>query len=70
WGISVTGIAGPGGGSAQKPVGLVYVGLATAGKALTKKYLFGEALTRAQIRQRSALSALDWLRTELLGKND
>ncbi len=67
WGISITGIAGPSGDSQYKPVGLVYIGLSTAEKTCTKKYLFGQSLTREQIRQRSALSALDWLRTELLG---
>lgn len=64
-GLSVTGIAGPGGGSATKPVGLVYVGL-DAGKAgrETKKFRFhGD---RATIKIRSSQGALDLLRRWLL----
>ncbi len=68
WGISITGIAGPGGGSEEKPVGLVYIGLASAAGTHIQKHVFGDTLTRAQIRQRSALSALNWLRTQLLGQ--
>jgi nicotinamide-nucleotide amidase len=64
-GLSVTGIAGPGGGTATKPVGLVYVGL-DAGKAgrETKEFRFhGD---RATIKTRSSQAALDLLRRWLL----
>ena len=62
WGISITGIAGPDGGSQEKPVGLVYVGLASVAGTHTEKHIFRTSLTREQIRQRSALSALNGLR--------
>ena len=66
WGISITGIAGPGGGSTEKPVGLVYIGLASDAGTLAQKHLFGTDLSRGQIRQRSALSALNHLRLQLI----
>lgn len=59
-GLSVTGIAGPGGGTKDKPVGLVYVGLATSKKSFTKEFRFhGE---RETIKLRSSQGALDVLR--------
>ncbi|MGB7084944.1 MAG: competence/damage-inducible protein A [Phormidesmis sp.] len=66
WGISITGIAGPDGGSAEKPVGLVYIGLSSAAGTRAEKYLFGAERPRQRIRQRSVLSALNLLRIELL----
>lgn len=66
-GLSVTGIAGPGGATATKPVGLVYVGLnAESGQSITKEYRFhGD---RTIIKQRSSQAALDLLRRWLLTK--
>ncbi|HCL57658.1 MAG TPA: competence/damage-inducible protein A [Spirochaetia bacterium] len=61
--IAVSGIAGPGGGSEEKPVGLVYLGLSFFGKIKVKELrLWGD---RNHIRNRAALCALDWLRREL-----
>lgn len=65
-GISITGVAGPGGGSPKKPVGLVYIGLSSAAGTSTQKHLFGEDLSRDRVRQRSALSALNHLRLQLI----
>lgn len=63
-GISTTGIAGPDGGTDEKPVGLVYIGLCINGEVKSKALnLFGN---REAVRRRAVLSALDWLRRELL----
>ncbi len=68
FGISVTGIAGPNGGSAEKPVGLVFVGYAdeTQTKSL-KMILPGD---RYLIRWRSSQAALDFLRRKMLKKSN
>jgi PncC family amidohydrolase len=57
WALSVTGIAGPGGGTAEKPVGLVYIGLAgPADFLLVERYQWeGD---RESIKQQSATAAL------------
>lgn len=62
--IVTTGIAGPGGGTEEKPVGLVYVGLSINGELKVKKFNFqGD---RDKVRVRATMNALDWLRRELL----
>ena len=64
--ISVTGVAGPGGGSEEKPVGLVYFGIADANGVEHRKFIFpGD---RYLIRWRSSQAALDLLRRKLLQK--
>ena len=63
FGIGITGIAGPTGGSAEKPVGLVFIGLADDKGVEVHKHIFpGE---RQAIRQRACLSALNYLRLKL-----
>ena len=57
--VSVTGIAGPGGGSADKPVGLVWFGLADARGVRTEKALF--AGDRARVREQAVVHALGML---------
>ncbi|MEM8827963.1 MAG: competence/damage-inducible protein A [Cyanobacteria bacterium P01_G01_bin.19] len=67
WGIGITGIAGPDGGTKTKPVGLVYIGLASPdGEAISQEYRFGERRGRELIRHLSSCSALDLLRRKLL----
>jgi nicotinamide-nucleotide amidase len=67
WGLSITGIAGPGGGSDTKAVGLVYIGLAGPQEEVTSfKYQFGTMRDRSLIRHLSACTALDLLRRQLL----
>jgi nicotinamide-nucleotide amidase len=63
WGLSVTGIAGPGGGSEANPVGTVIVAVAGPGRCRTHRYRFlGD---RERVRAWAAQGALDLLRREL-----
>lgn len=63
-GLSTTGIAGPGGGTAEKPVGLVYIGLYINGKTKVKK--LNLAGSREKIRVKATKEALNFLRLALL----
>ncbi|MDF2672082.1 MAG: cinA [Clostridiales bacterium] len=63
-GISTTGIAGPGGGTHKKPVGLVYIGLCIKGRVMTQELrLDGD---RQGIRISATIKLLNWLREELV----
>jgi nicotinamide-nucleotide amidase len=55
--VAVTGIAGPGGGTGEKPVGLVHIAAKYGRKTCHEMYLFG-ALTREEIRIKTVLAAL------------
>jgi nicotinamide-nucleotide amidase len=62
-GLSTTGIAGPGGGTSTKPVGLVYVGLAHRGGCLVSEKVFKGS--REIVKLRAAVRALDLVRKHL-----
>jgi nicotinamide-nucleotide amidase len=60
--VSITGIAGPGGGSKQKPVGLVFFAAASRdGRRIARKRLYGD-IGRRRVRLRSVIEALALLR--------
>ena len=61
--ISASGIAGPGGGTAEKPVGTVWIAIATPEKVISEKFLFGT--NRERNIQKTANAALNMLRKEL-----
>jgi len=63
-GLSTTGIAGPGGGSNEKPVGLVWIGYADAKSVFSRKFLFGEG--RIRVKERASQAALDLIRRKIL----
>lgn len=65
WALSVTGIAGPGGGSPEKPVGLVWFGLAGPDGRVRSKKMMGPR-GRSAVRELAAVTALDWLRRAIL----
>ena len=64
-GLSVTGIAGPGGGSAEKPVGTVCIGLASGESLWSRRYVLGDA-GRERVKTWSAQIALNRVRLHLL----
>ena len=63
--LSVTGIAGPGGGTQSKPVGLVYISVAGRSGTSTKQFRFPSWLGRTGVRERAAMAAIDLLRRRL-----
>ena len=64
YGLSVTGIAGPTGGTPQKPVGLVFIGFAHENDSFAQRFLFGE--NRKSNRERAAQAALNLVRLFLI----
>ena len=63
--LAVTGIAGPGGGTDEKPVGLVYVALAVEGhETVAREFRFGD-LGRDKVREKTIAAALEMLEAGL-----
>jgi nicotinamide-nucleotide amidase len=65
-GVSTTGIAGPDGGTADKPVGTVWIAVADADGTVAERFVF--PFDRARNRQVTSQVALDWIRRSLLGE--
>lgn len=70
-GVSTTGIAGPSGGTEDKPVGLVYIGISTKERTYAKKFMFGSKTgdEREHIRKLACINALTLAVKELGRKN-
>jgi nicotinamide-nucleotide amidase len=64
--LSTSGIAGPSGGSADKPVGLVYIALADSNGCRARRFDFGQHISRASVRERACSTALNLLRRRLM----
>ena len=63
--LAVSGIAGPDGGTPEKPVGTVYIGMSDRNFSFSRRYAFSGA--RDQVKLNSAMMALDWVRRRLRG---
>lgn len=66
--ISTSGIAGPEGGTIEKPVGTVWIGIATKDKVCSKKFNFGHS--RNNNIESTVIYALNFLRRIILGIDD
>ena len=62
-GLSITGIAGPDGGSKEKPIGLTYIGLSTKNETKVQKFQFGSM--RKSNKSRASQAALNLMRLEI-----
>ena len=69
WAIAISGIAGPGGSSVQKPVGLVHLGIAGPDGCVASAERFGDRRGRAAVQQLAVIRSLDRLRLRLLSES-
>ena len=69
WGLAVSGVAGPGGGSPEKPVGLVHLAVAGPDGCEAVTLRFGERRGRSAVQQLTVIRALDGLRLRLLAQS-
>ena len=65
-GVAVTGVAGPGGGTTEKPVGLVYIAVAFRDKMIVRRFLFSGG--RQTVRRLSVKNALAMVREVICGE--
>ncbi len=63
--ISVTGIAGPDGGTKKKPIGLVYVGICSKNKFEIKKFNFGKKLSRINIQNQTLKKTIKLIKNHI-----
>ena len=66
FGLATTGVAGPGGGTDENPVGTVWIGLATHEKVVSKRFNFGK--DRENVINRATIAAYEMLREELVSQ--
>lgn len=67
-GLSTTGIAGPTGGTPDKPVGLVWIGYSDQNETIALRFNFGD--DRRRVKERAAQAALELIRRKLLGSKE
>lgn len=70
WAIAISGVAGPGGGTAEKPVGQVHLAVAGPDGCQASVERFGERRGRAAVQQLSVIGALERLRLRLISRSE
>lgn len=65
FGVATTGVAGPGGGTEENPVGTVWIGVASANGVVSKRFNFGK--DRENVINRATIAAYEMLRQQIIG---